>query len=337
MLKQKLKRSAQMAIARAAPALWRMRKNGLLVLMYHRVLPAGDQRVAAEQPGMWIQPASFNMHLQVLRRHFEVVRLADWIERAASNEALPRRACAITFDDGWRDNYEYAYPLLQAHGVPATIFVCPDLVGSRKQFWPERLAGLVRQLSATNPAPRVPVWLLDIAPAFNSPHCLADVDVVDRAIETAKRRYSDETMCGFLDQTAASVGAQQGAAERALLDWDELQEMLDSHLVDIGSHTRSHRRLSGELSGVVLQDEIVESKRMIEERMGVDVKLFCYPNGDAAPAAYDAVKAVYRGACSTRYGWHSASADPYLIRRIGVHEDIAFDETSFISRISAWI
>lgn len=288
---------------------------------------------------MYVHPDTFAMHLETLQDHFEIVRLADWVERARTGRPLPARACAITFDDGWRDNYEHAYPALRAHGLPASIFVCSDLVGTGALFWPERLAHLLRVLSEPERADdrgRLP-WLRELAPALYAPAPSIGADSIDRAVEAAKRRYSDTSLSRLLDDDLTHLGVAENGQVPALLDWDELGEMAASGLVDIGSHTRRHTRLSEEISAKVLYDEIVESKRLIEARTGAPVNLFCYPNGDAAPAAYDMVKTAYRGACSTRRGWHTPSDDPFMIRRVGVHQDIAYDPTSFLARISGWL
>lgn len=340
MLRRAIKRAAQVTVAATAPLAWRVwRRPTLLVLMYHRVLPRNDERLLYEQPGMWVYPETFAMHLQTLRRHFEIVRLADWLERAQNGERLPPRACAITFDDGWRDNYEYAYPILRSEGVPATIFLCSDLVGTDRQFWPERLATFLRSLDAGVRADdrRQLTWLEELVPALRSSTYSADVESIDRAIEAAKKRYSDDSMARLLDEAMPTINVRENRNENPLLDWEQVMEMRDSNTFDFGSHTRTHTRLSRGVGQATLRDQIAESKRVLEAKTRSRIQLFCYPNGDFSPEAYAMVRCAYRGACTTRPGWHSPSDDPFTIRRIGVHEDIAFDPTSFLSRVSAWL
>ena len=72
--------------------------------------PAEDPRTSAEEPGMCVTPEVFAMRLAQLRRYFTPMRLADWVAKQRAGEPLPARACAVTFDDGWRDNIEYALP-----------------------------------------------------------------------------------------------------------------------------------------------------------------------------------------------------------------------------------
>jgi peptidoglycan/xylan/chitin deacetylase (PgdA/CDA1 family) len=104
--------------------------------------------------------------------------------------------------------------------------------------------------------------------------------------------------------------------------------------VRFGSHTRTHYRFRGSVSQQVLEREIAGSGSEIGATVGHPADLFCYPNGDVTSAAVDVVRQHYLGAVTTQTGWHSAGADPFLIRRIGLHEDISARPNAFLARIS---
>ena len=148
-VKQYTKRGLQHCAARLGPHTRHYGPPRLLVLMYHRVLPAGDKRLDSEEPGMYVTPQTFSNHLKWLSEYFVFTRLYEWIKQKSSGGTLPARACAITFDDGWADNYEHAFPALREAQIPATIFLVSDLIGSRQTFWPERLARLLQRLSGS--------------------------------------------------------------------------------------------------------------------------------------------------------------------------------------------
>jgi peptidoglycan/xylan/chitin deacetylase (PgdA/CDA1 family) len=100
-----------------------------LVLMYHRVVAPHD--VPADiDPGMYVTTDAFERHLQYLAAHHEVVTLEALFEWLVGRRQFAKIPCAITFDDGWRDNYEEAFPLLTRYGLPATIFLITDHVGT---------------------------------------------------------------------------------------------------------------------------------------------------------------------------------------------------------------
>jgi peptidoglycan/xylan/chitin deacetylase (PgdA/CDA1 family) len=331
-VKRQLKRVAEDALAPLAPLTWRLRPAPrLLVLMYHRVLPAEHPDRAIEQPGMYVSPATLDMHLGLLKRHFNIVHLDDWLRQAADGQSLPQLSCALTFDDGWRDNFEYAFPLLQRHGCAATIFLVSGMTGTAREFWPNRLA---RALTRLGPADSLQGPLGDLlAPllAEARAHGKWSLETLDRAVVLAKQLPEGQIVSAL---EALQAGAVANNDTRAVLNEAELHLMAASGLVRFGSHTRTHYRLRGEVPSQVLEQEIAGSGAEIGASVGRSAALFCYPNGDLTTAAVDVVRQHYIGAVTTQTGWHTSGADPFLIRRIGVHEDISSRPAAFLARIS---
>ena len=95
------------------------------ILMYHRVL---EPNIEIE-PGMYVKPKTFRRHLEVLTRRYRVLPLNELCKLIANHERIPRNTVSITFDDGWVDNYYFAFPLLREFQVPATIFLITGSIG----------------------------------------------------------------------------------------------------------------------------------------------------------------------------------------------------------------
>lgn len=332
-MKRVLKSVVQSGLSKVAPLRWRLTSEpSLLVVMYHRVLPPEDPSRAVEQPGMFVSPATLDMHLRVLREHFELVHLDDWLRREGAGDPLPARACALTFDDGWRDNYEHAFPVLERHQAPATIFLVSTLIGTNTEFWPNRLA---RILASPTSRHRLPAELAALlAPVLDHAQERLRPEDLDRAILLAKQ-LSESTIHRLLEE--AERGGADSDGVRTVLNEDELRTMARSGLVRYGSHTRTHFRCREGAAPEVLEREIGDSRAEIASVTAQPVEVFCYPNGDTTPAAVDVVSRHYAAAVTTQKGWYRPGSNRFLIPRVGVHEDISNRPDAFIARLSGWL
>jgi peptidoglycan/xylan/chitin deacetylase (PgdA/CDA1 family) len=116
----------------AAGGLERLHAGKLVVLTFHRVRPEGEDAGARAMRGLEVLAGDFRRILLWMRERYEPMDLRDWLE----GERAPERASfAVTFDDGWADNYEHGYPILRELGIPATIFLSTGAVEDRTPFW----------------------------------------------------------------------------------------------------------------------------------------------------------------------------------------------------------
>ena len=316
---------------------WIHASGSLLVLTYHRILPRDFGELNIVEPGMFVFEDTFESHLAALNREFDIVDLADWVTRAGAGENLPKRACAITFDDGWHDNYEFAFPLLKRFSTPATIFLVAGMAGTSRQFWPERLARLIRasddnSLYLRNQAGR---WLTDLASGARANLGTASSEQISAVIQQAKR-WTDEEVHRYIDVIEES-GYSPMHSGRDILDWRQLSEMVESGLVSVGSHTLDHKRLGADLNTEELDRQVQGSHHLIEHNTGSAPKLFCYPNGDVSKQAAERVRTQYIGACITASGWNRPDCDPYALRRVTLHEGNSGTIRAFKARISGLV
>lgn len=307
--------------------------------MYHRILPADDPRTRLEEPGMVVTPENFRQQIETVSKYFETVKLSDWLTRKSGNQALPAKACAITFDDGWADNFEFAFPILRETTTPATIFLVSDMIGTRSSFWPERLARLLESVSTQHSEhwshPEL-AWLRNANTGYAFGNTPPSPEELTEIIATAKG-LTDGEVHERLDTIEKTLGLDGDGAPASLLDWEQVREMLDSGLVEAGSHTCNHIRLNADTPQELMEHEIIASKQSIEQHTGQPVQTFCFPNGDYTDAARTLVRTHYAGAVTTESGWNAAETDAYCLSRIGIHNDISQDRTAFLARLSGWI
>lgn len=307
--------------------------------MYHRILPADDERAPFEEPGMIVTPESFRLHINILSQYFDIIHLSEWPRFKRDCDHSPRRACAITFDDGWADNYEFAFPVLQDKEIPATIFVVSDLIGTDQIFWPEQLAHTVTTIAQNMPAewshPSL-AWLKNATTRYGFGALPPTQEELTELIAHAKSLADDEVI-SCLENISNELNLPAFRLKPSLLSWEQLSEMTNSGLVEVGSHTCHHVRLTEKTPADVAAKEIIASKKLIELHTGTTVNTFCFPNGDYSDHALELVRENYDLAVTTKTGWNSVSTDDHILCRIGVHEDVAYDRTAFLSRVSGWL
>lgn len=320
--------------ATAAPALLHLpRGPRLLVLTYHRVLPEDHPARAYEEQAMVLSPARLALHLRLLSQHMPFMHVEDWLDQRDGGAALPRLACAVTFDDGWADNHDHAFAVLQQLQVPATIYLATARIGGTLGFWPTRLSrllcgawardegALVASLAAQLPAV---AWPAQVAAPQRR-------EALHQLIDGLKQHYIDAQID---DALQAAVGREGVAEVPDLLDWQQVRRMANSGLVRFGSHTRNHRRLRADLPAAVLQDEVQGSAQDIQQHLGRAPAGFCYPNGDLCAAARDSVKAHYRYAALNDLGINARAVDPFSLLRVSFHDASGADAQRVMGRIT---
>jgi len=309
-------------------------KPTLIILTYHRVLPITDQLRSSEQPGMIVSPQLLQQHLLTIQRlGATFMHLDEWIALDQAGKTVPKLTVAITFDDGWRDNYEHAYPILQQQEIPFTIFLVTKVIGRGHAFWPEQVMQLVMNHGA----------LAIDRPEFDwlRPH-LADFPIADRALtrEEADRVISnlkqldDQSIIAGLVKTslARTVGAIDSQS-RAILDLNELQEMQASGLAHYGGHTQHHFRLNRLNSTHELVDEIAGCQQDLRSMNLHPATTFCYPNGDTSEYGETLVRQHFQGACTTQTGCNPSGCDPFTLKRFNLHDNNSGSARAFLATL----
>jgi len=269
-----------------------------LVLMLHRVRPASGD------------PFQPNAHLEVTPEFLAAalgrVRSAgipivgmDEAARRLADPADGSRFVVVTFDDGYRDNYEHAWPILKAAGAPFTIFVATGLVNGTANFWWATLEEVVRR------ADRIRVdrdgTPLDL-PARTPGEKHAAMKTLGRWIEPLPESRKDATIRALAETHGVDIPALLAAN---IMDWNEIAAMAADPLVTIGGHTVSHPALA-RLPATAALREMVDGAAEIGRRLGRRPVHFAYPYGYARAAGQRefelAARAGFRTAVTTRPG-----------------------------------
>jgi peptidoglycan/xylan/chitin deacetylase (PgdA/CDA1 family) len=274
------------------------------ILMYHII---GDEELSASQ---------FEWQIEFLRHEFEVVRLEILVDRLQSR-TMTGREIVITFDDGVRNHFTLAWPILRLRNVPATFFVCPGLIESGDWVWRTELRMRLKHLNTytRRSAAR------DLGCPYN------DIEMImewTKQLPLEEREIFRDTIA---KRTAGFSPSREEMARHAPLTWDQLRQM-DEGLITIGSHTLTHPILTT-LSDDVLQHEVADSRNMLEQALDRRIDFFSYPNGANDARVVGAVRGHYRAALTTHKAFAKPGNDLYTLPRIAAGDTRA----SFVRRL----
>jgi peptidoglycan/xylan/chitin deacetylase (PgdA/CDA1 family) len=280
-------------------------RNMPLVLGYHRVVEDYADSAGHYMPAMVISRRMLERQLDWIGRHFRFVSLDELGSRLECGELFDEPVAAITFDDGYRDVYDLAFPLLQRKGIPSAVFVVTDLIGtSRLQSYDKLYLLLARAFSTWCSVPRELTRLLH-GLGIRLPEL--EMDAVQQVRQLAKDPYTAMRVLftalpqAELYRVIGALEAEVKIDESSLKElhacsWDMLAEMQRAG-VTIGSHTQTHALLTNERWHKVL-DETAGSRQVLESKLGIVIKHFAYPNGSFNAAA---VRAVAMSGCRFAY------------------------------------
>ncbi|HEX5030739.1 MAG TPA: polysaccharide deacetylase family protein, partial [Candidatus Eisenbacteria bacterium] len=226
----------------------RRRRGAFLVLLYHRVNRASP-RFAIERT----ETEAFRAQMEHLARHFHVMSLDDLVKRVRAGESLPSRAVAITFDDGYEDNYTDAYPILRKLGLPATVFLATESIGTGESLWFDRVLDAFRTARAHS-------IKLPGGESAELSDPMTRERVAHRALY-ALMRLSNAERETAIDALLRDLGPEGSPDLPAMMTWDQVR-LMAAHGIEFGAHTMTHPILS-RLPLDEAEAEIVGSKRRI--------------------------------------------------------------------------
>jgi len=295
------------------------RWNGLVVFNYHRLgNPAGSP---FDRALFSAGQKEFEQQVRFLKKNYDVLRVAD-LDQALSRRG---RCVMLTFDDGYRDNYELAFPVLKQLQVPATFFITSGFIDGTPVAWWDEIAWMVRHSPENGPLRKTELW-----PAL-SLASVQDREVAIQALLRSYKRLSSDQTTPFLEELAAATASgrcSRQLASHLWMNWDMIREM-DRGGMDLGGHTVSHPVLAN-TSVEVQHAEITGSKRRIEEEIGHAITAFSYPVGHAQSFTAETKQilqaAGYQWAFSFSGGFQPmGSADGFDLPRIAVSPHVSQD------------
>lgn len=240
-----------------------------VIVNYHNIKkPVTPEETSL--PAMYVHPDTFEVHVRYLARHYHVVSMRELMTQQARGHRSSKPWCAITFDDGWSDNYYHALPILRKYDLPATVFISTGFIGSKRTPWFYEVLRCVPVLSDRIEEGRLSAQDFAQQGITGVFHRWANlpgperIKTVDRMMEEMKAfpGAALDDLVDRLQQMVVELGGNTEAGDPVMLNWEQVREMNKSK-IEIGSHGVKHWILT-HLSPDQLQGELEDSKRVIE-------------------------------------------------------------------------
>ncbi len=270
-----------------------------VIFTLHHVRPEPDEpRAFAPNRILEVTPEFLDAVLdQVQEAGLDVVSLDEAVLRLRDGD--DRRFACFTFDDGYRDNREYALPLLKRRDLPLTLYVPTDYPDGRGELWWVALEEIVARADEIELCRNGALWRVPTATAPEKIRAFEEIYWWLRLIDEATQR---RVVRALADRYDVDMGAD---CARLIMNWNEIRAMAADPLVTIGAHTRGHFAIA-KLSEERAVDEMVGSADRIERELGCRPIHFSFPYGDpgsAGPRDFAlARQAGFKTAVTTRKG-----------------------------------
>ena len=247
----------------------RITNSHIIILAYHRVYPKKDNLFVP-----YVSPEEFENQIKYLQKYFKIFSLEELVNFLKNSKIYNeeyKNIAVITFDDGYKDNYIYAYPVLKSNRIPATIFLATNYIGKDKLFWWDKVGYIIYNTKKDKiNIPNIGEYLFN-----NNKEKRNCIFILLEKLKKFPNKLKNKYI--FILQNICNVTIPSGLGEKMVLSWDEIHEMNDNRIY-FGAHTKTHPILTNE-NLKEAEKEIVDSKKIIEDHLKIKIRSFSYPNG----------------------------------------------------------
>jgi len=264
------------------------RHPALLICTYHRVCPS-----SSDYQYLSVSRDVFESHIKFVKDNSKVVSMQEGVKGLYERNSREIYA-AINLDDGYMDNYTNAFPVLKKYSVPATIFLTTDFIGKSHIFWWDKVFNIISSIKASRMESGV------------------ETDRIDRVLVNKR----EDEIESFIQNIGKRSEYKENHISCPMLGWAEIKKM-SNFGINFEAHTKTHKNLCL-LKDKEAMEELVGSKKAIEDGLGKEVIGFSYPfgifderiKGLAKEAGFKYARAAFKA-------FNYKESDPFLLSCIG--------------------
>jgi peptidoglycan/xylan/chitin deacetylase (PgdA/CDA1 family) len=280
---------------------------------------------------MWTSIDTFRADIDWFSSHGDLVNLNTIL---ASEIDSDKPQFSITFDDGWVDNYEHAYPVLRENGIPATIFLVTNAVETGHIFWVEDFLYKIAMLEGSGSQQNIARELTEQMERHGistDGKLHYNYQIAEFFAESLKPLGSSERR-RILDEVYSQLGMDTAPLGNEILDWDQIREM-KANGINFGSHTHTHTILQY-AEDELIRRELEVSRDILSDRLGVKPDYFCYPNARYRPDNADLIESAgYKYAFKMHNMPLGPETEDYFVPRYLMNEHICSNRNFLLCQL----
>jgi peptidoglycan/xylan/chitin deacetylase (PgdA/CDA1 family) len=313
-----------------------LNRDKLLILAYHGITKKNYEI----NPWIQIPLDAFEKQILYLKQRYSIIPLERAAEIIRNGKRLPKNPAVITFDDGYKNNYTVALPILEKYSVPATIFVSSGYIGTNKILPLDKAYLFITALKGSKPLTFPEVGLGPLL-FYTNEDIANSVDATIKCLKNfpvKKQENILNTLEGFLPNNIYSNN--DILEDFLLLSWSEIKNLLDTGLISVGAHTVTHDILTN-LTPLEAARQIDDSKSFIQENTKGKVTLFAYPNGTEADYNIDHISHLkasgFMCSVTTTPVFNNADCNLFKMGRFSIGPELSADINHFILKTSGFL
>ena len=256
----------------------KVNKNKIPILMYHGIRNEITFNDFKKYQHLNVLKNDFFNQMKYLKKNYTIISLSEALKILRSGENKKSGLLAITFDDGYLNNYLYAWPICRELGIKFTLYVATNFIENQSMLWTDRIAMALKEtkcaqldinienvtykfsLATIRDRSIASNKILEILKYVNVKNLLNNVQLIEKKLKVCYNK-NGETKTMYKP-----------------CNWNQLKEMVSSGLVEVGAHTVNHKILT-QLPKAEILTELLDAKKIIEERISGTCNHFAYPNG----------------------------------------------------------
>ena len=298
----------------------------LTILTLHRVGMKNENDYSG-LPNIFIKVENFKKIVGFIKKYYNVISLKQFYQYKNEGKKLPNNSLMITFDDGYKDAYEYAFPLLKEHNFPFVLFLPSDLLNGKVDYWWDRFYNYGRILDNNTLkkvliAKELPTEIYSAVTNLLDSYPDHHPDMIENLIIEIRKLPKSQIDLILADiKKKISKDRLDRITKNELINSDEVNEMLQNG-AELGSHTVTHCFLDS-ISFEEGDIEINESKKVLEGAFYNKIDSFAYPGGLWRKETEESLlKSGYLSAFTCESGINDLSQNPLFLKRINVTDDM---------------